>query len=156
MDIEAIAQNWRNRPGMVTGALHALQQRLGYLDEEGMKALAMALEIPLSQVYSVATFFSSFRLAPIGRYHFQVCHGTACHVRGAVQLRERLERDLHLATGGTTPDGNYSLEEVRCLGCCGLAPVVQVNEDIYGGMNQIRLGRLIRPNEDQNENPVKN
>jgi NADH-quinone oxidoreductase subunit E len=155
VDIEAIAQNWRNRPGMVTGALHALQQRLGYLDEEGMKALATALEVPPSQVYSVATFYSSFRLAPIGRSHFQVCHGTACHVRGAVQLSEKLERDLDLATGGTTPDGNYSLEEVRCLGCCGLAPVVQVNEVIHGRMNQIRLGRLIRPNEDKNENPIK-
>ncbi len=154
MDLEAIAEYWRNRPGMITGALHALQEKLGYLNEEATYALAAALEVPLSRVYSVATFYSSFRLKPVGRYHIQVCHGTACHVRGAVQLTEKLERDLDIDLGGTTVDGNYSLEEVRCLGCCGLAPVVQVNEVIQGRMNQLRLERLIRSSEDKDENSV--
>lgn len=153
MDIETIAEHWRGRSGKLTGALHALQEMAGYLDEEAVKRLATALEVPLSQAYSVATFFASFRLEPIGSQHIQICHGTACHVRGAVQLTEKLERDLGVNTGGTTSDRSFSLEEVRCLGCCGLAPVVQVNEVIHGRMNQVRVERLLRPSEDEDEAP---
>lgn len=155
MDIETIGHYWRGRPGKVTGALHALQEGLGYLDETAVKRLADSLEVPLSQVYGVATFFGSFRLAPVGKHHIQVCHGTACHVQGAVQISGKLERDLEIASGETSIDGRFSLEEVRCLGCCGLAPVVQINDVIHGRMNQIRLERLFRSNEDQDEGSVQ-
>lgn len=155
MDIEATAEEWRDRPGMITGALHALQEGLGFLEENALKRLAVAFQVPLSQVYGVATFFAAFRLKPIGRHHFQVCHGTACHVRGAVQLTQKLERDLDLVTGETSPDRSCSLEEVKCLGCCGLAPVVQVNETVHGRMNQTRLERLLRPSEEDDEGSVQ-
>ena len=155
VDTETIGHYWRDRPGRITGALHALQESLGYLDEKAMKRLAESLEVPLSQVYGVATFFGSFRLEPIGEHHVQVCHGTACHVQGAVQISRKLERDLEVVSGETSTDGRFSLEKVMCLGCCGLAPVVQVDDVIHGRMNQIRIERLFRPNEDQDESSVQ-
>lgn len=148
MDIEAIAIYWRDRPGKVTGALQTLQKELGYLEEGAMEELASALGVPFSRMYGVATFFSAFRLKPRGRTHIQVCRGTACHVRGAGEIVEKLERDLNVVTGETTDDGQFSLETVRCLGCCGLAPVVTVNEATHGRLSQARVGRLCRSIED--------
>jgi NADH:ubiquinone oxidoreductase subunit E len=151
MTIEAIAQRWQNRPGSITGALQDLQKQRGYLEEEAIRRLSEALNVPLSQVYGVATFFAAFRLKPRGQHHFQVCHGTACHVRGASQLMEKLKRDLQLNAGETSSDGRFSLEAVRCLGCCGLAPVVKLNEVVQGRLNQTRLSRLLRPGEANHE-----
>jgi NADH-quinone oxidoreductase subunit E len=99
----------------------------------------------------VATFYAAFRLRPLGRHHIQVCHGTACHVRGAVHLTGKLHRVLGVDTGEVTPDGLFSLEEVRCLGCCGLAPVVKIDDVVHGRLNQVRLERLLRPAEDRDE-----
>jgi len=154
MDVEALARYWRNRPGKVTGALQALQKEAGYLEENAMNRLAEALEVPLTQLYGVATFFSAFRLEPRGRRHIQVCQGTACHVRGGARIMEKLQRDLGVAPGEVTGDGRFSLEAVRCLGCCGLAPVAVVNDSLHGRLNQARMGRLFRSIEDQDEGTI--
>jgi NADH-quinone oxidoreductase subunit E len=144
MSVEDIAQRWSGRLGRVTGALHELQERLGYIDEGALHELAAALDTPVSQLYGVATFYAAFRLNPRGRHHLEVCQGTACHVRGAVPITQHLERELHLACGETSADGGYSLESIRCLGCCGLAPVVRVNGSIQGRQTHTRIGRLLR------------
>lgn len=154
MDIEAIALYWRDRPGKVTAALKALQKELGYLEEGAMKKLAEALDVPYSQLYGVATFFSAFRLEPRGKTHVKVCRGTACHVRGADQIIEKLERDLEIEAGKTTPDRRFSLEVVRCLGCCGLAPVVAVNETTYARFSQVRTERLLHSSEGNDDNTL--
>lgn len=155
MDVISGRTQPAERPGEITGALHALQQQEGYLEREALKRLAVELDVPLSRLYGVATFYAAFRLEPRGHCHIQVCHGTACHVQGAVQLTEKLERELDVRSGGTTPDRGYSLEKVRCLGCCGLAPVVKIDEKVHGRLNQARLKRLLRPEEEAHENSVE-
>ncbi|MBI4776382.1 MAG: NAD(P)H-dependent oxidoreductase subunit E [Deltaproteobacteria bacterium] len=157
-EIRAIADRWAGMPGMVTGALQEVQSRHGHLQEGVMADLATALDVPLSRLFSVATFFAFFRLVPKGESHIQVCMGTACHVLGAPRIRQKLERDLGVDERGVTPDRAYSVEEVRCLGCCSLAPVVRINEQTYGRVRMKDLGKLIkrgRPGggDDAHQNP---
>jgi NADH-quinone oxidoreductase subunit E len=129
--------------------LQELQSVRGYLAEDSMRELAAELDVPLSRLYSVATFFTAFRLKPLGRRHFQVCKGTACHVRGAESLTAGLARGLAVPEGETAADGSFSLESVRCLGCCGLAPVVKVNDAVHGRQSPARIARLVRSFEDE-------
>jgi NADH:ubiquinone oxidoreductase subunit E len=140
-----IAQRWRGIPGMVTGALQEFQDTFGYLSEEGLSALAQGLDIPVSQLFSVATFYSFFRLTPKGAHHIQVCEGTACHVLGAEQVGGKLARDLKIGSEGVSEDRLFSVEKVRCLGCCSMAPVVRVDERTFGRVRQKDLAKLLRP-----------
>ncbi|HBD06675.1 MAG TPA: NAD(P)H-dependent oxidoreductase subunit E [Syntrophobacteraceae bacterium] len=144
MSVEDIARRWLGQLGMVTGALHELQEQFGYIDEGALNQLAAALQTPVSQFYGVATFYAAFRLKPRGQHHLEVCHGTACHIRGAATLTQRLERELRVTCGETTADRVYSLEPIRCLGCCGLAPVVRLDGVIHGRQTHHRIGRLLR------------
>jgi len=96
------------------------------------KHISDNLEVPMAEIYGVVTFYSQFSLEPKGEYHIGVCLGTACYVRGAQSLIDIISRDLELAVGKTTTDGKFSLEATRCIGACGLAPVLTVNEDVYG------------------------
>jgi NADH:ubiquinone oxidoreductase subunit E len=100
--------------------------------------------VPISIFYSLATFYSSFRLEPIGRKHVCVCVGTACHVRGAAKIVETLERDLQIEAGETSKDGNYTLETVNCVGACALGPLVTVNGEYHGKMDQKKITRLVK------------
>ncbi|MEW5724465.1 MAG: NAD(P)H-dependent oxidoreductase subunit E [Thermodesulfobacteriota bacterium] len=130
-------------PGAVTGALQAIQDKHGWLPEEELEALARKLDLPLSRIFAVAAFFASFRLSPRGRRNIQVCEGTTCHLLGARRLSLKFQRDLDLGPDGQSPDREYSLERVRCLGCCSLAPVVRLNGETYGRVGQKDLGRLV-------------
>jgi NADH:ubiquinone oxidoreductase subunit E len=112
--------------------LEAIQQKWRYLPEEALRVVAQELQIPLSRVYGVATFYGAFSLEPKGKHLISVCHGTACHVRGAGQLTERLEKALGVKEGETTEDGLFTLESVRCLGCCSLSPVISIDGTTYG------------------------
>jgi NADH-quinone oxidoreductase subunit E len=143
-EVTQIATRWRNTPGMVTGALQELQERCGYLPEEGLKELARGLGLPLSRLFGVATFFSFFRFSPPGKHHLQVCMGTACHVLGAEQISRKLSEDLKVDREGVTEDRQFSLERVRCLGCCSLAPVVRINDDTYGRVRLQHITRLLK------------
>lgn len=125
------------------GALQDIQREFNYLPEEALRLVAEKIDVPLSQVYSIATFYKAFSLEPRGRHLINVCLGTACHVRGAVQIQEKLERDLGIETGGTTQDGRFSLEGVRCLGCCGLAPVITIDGNFHGKLAQKDLDKLL-------------
>ena len=133
--------------GSGTGTLVPLLQDInteyGYLPENILKYVSADLHIPLSQIYNIATFYKTFRLTPRGRYVISVCLGTACHVRGGPKILEAFERDLGIEVGQTTPDLNFTLEAVRCVGCCGLAPVVMIGEDFYGKMTQVKIQKTI-------------
>ncbi len=118
--------------GNLMPALQAAQGVYGYLPIEVQKIVAEELGVSLEEVFGVSTFYSQFKLNPNGKYAVAVCLGTACYVKGAGDLLSRLERELNLSAGGTSHDGMYSLEATRCIGCCGLAPVLTVNEDVYG------------------------
>jgi NADH-quinone oxidoreductase subunit E len=125
-----ISQN-RHRPGALIPVLKDVQDITGYVPLSLQQRIATGLNLPFSEVYGVVTFYSFFRQEPIGRHLIKVCMGTACYVRGNKDLVEHLARDLDCKLGGTTEDRRFSLEGVRCLGCCGIAPVITVGEDVH-------------------------
>lgn len=112
--------------------LQAIQRRYNYLPKPALTYLSAKIGVPYSKIYEVATFYSTFSLEPRGRNIISICLGTACHVRGAERIRERLHDSLNIADGQTTEDGRYTLESVRCIGCCSLGPVLKINEDMHG------------------------
>jgi NADH:ubiquinone oxidoreductase subunit E len=123
--------------------LQAVQAAFRYIPVEAIEQIAANTEMTETGLYGVATFYSQFRLEPVGENIIKVCHGTACHVAGAKGITEALEARLGIKNGETTGDGKYTLESVACLGCCSLAPVVSVNGDIHGGLDRKAAAKLI-------------
>jgi len=124
--------------------LEGIQGRYRYLPQEAMILVSERLGVPLSQIYSVATFYHAFSLVPRGRHTISVCTGTACHVRGAVQVLNRLEAVLGIKPGETTRDRQFTLETVNCLGCCALGPVVVIDGEYEGQMTIKKVDRLLK------------
>ena len=122
----------KNEPGALMPIMQRAQDIFGYLPEDVMNIIAKGLDIPVSDVYGVATFYAQFNLEPKGKYIISVCLGTACYVKGAQLVLDKLEEVLGVPAGSTTPDGVFTLNATRCLGACGLAPVIMVNDDVYG------------------------
>ena len=130
-------------PGALMPALQEIQEFYGYIPEPTVHLTAERLNIYTSQIYGVLTFYAQFHLEPRGKYIVRVCMGTACHVKGASLILQALERLLDMKAGTTTEDGNFTLESVRCLGCCGLAPVMTINDDLYGAVTQAKLPKIL-------------
>jgi NADH-quinone oxidoreductase subunit E len=128
---------------MLVSILQDVQAEYSYLPEEALVEVSQASETPLSQVYSVATFFKAFSLEPRGCHLINVCLGTACHVRGAVKVLEAIERELNIKAGRTTKDLKFTLETVNCVGCCALGPVVIIDEGYYGQMKTDKVKALL-------------
>jgi NADH-quinone oxidoreductase subunit E len=126
-EVATIAKRWKNRRGSLIMALHALQDRHGYVPRDAAMSLGQEMNVPLARIYEVLTFYNYFRLESPGKHVVSVCMGTACYLKGAPQLLERASEELGIQPGQTTPDGEYHLQVVRCVGCCGLAPVATVN-----------------------------
>ena len=129
---------------MLVPVLQDVQAEYRYLPKEALQQVSHGLDVPVSQVYSVATFFKAFSLEPRGRHQINVCLGTACHVRGAVKVLEKLERELGISRGETTPDLKFSLETVNCVGACALGPMVIVDEDYHGEMNTDKVESVLK------------
>lgn len=123
--------------------LQLLQEREGYISEEGVRAIARYTRTPASQIYGVATFYAQFRFQPRGKHIIRLCQGTACHVQGADAILQHLKEKLGVEEGGTTPDGLFTLEVVRCLGCCSLAPVMMIDENTYGRLTRQTVDRVL-------------
>jgi len=130
--LREIIATHRDMQGALMPVLQKAQDVYGYLPIEVQNIIAEGLGISLEQVYQVVTFYSQFALNPTGKYRISVCMGTACYVKGSQDVLEELEKVLNVKAGGTTPDGLFTLEATRCLGCCGLAPVITINDDVYG------------------------
>ncbi len=128
---EAIAKH-ADDPGAVMPVLQEAQDIYGYLPIEVQKMVADGLNVPLEEVYGVSTFYSQFALSPKGKYHISVCLGTACYVKGSGDILDKLSQILGIDAEECTPDGKFSLTACRCIGACGLAPVLTVNDDVYG------------------------
>jgi len=122
----------KDKKGPLMPILQKAQEIFGYLPIEIQNHIAESLEIPLTDVYGVATFYSQFSLTPKGEYQIGVCMGTACYVRGAQKILDEFAKILDVKVGGTTGDGKFTLEATRCLGACGLAPVIMINDEVYG------------------------
>ncbi len=131
------------RRGLLIPLLHKIQEDYGYLSGEALERLSKKLEMPLSEIYSVASFYHQFYFTPRGRKIVRVCMGTACHVRGAGKLLDNLQQRFNVGIGETTEDMAMTLETVGCVGCCGLAPVITVNEDILGEAGSKNLELLL-------------
>ena len=123
--------------------LQDITARYNYLPEVTLTYVARKLNIPISHIFSVATFYKAFSLTPRGKYIINVCTGTACHVRGAEKIKETIEGRLHIHEGETTEDFMFTLDTVRCLGCCALGPVITVNEKSHGGLDRKKTASLI-------------
>ena len=127
-----IEEDYGNDQENLIMILQAIQRRYNYLPGAALNYLSTKIGIPLSRIYEVATFYSTFSLKPRGRNIISICLGTACHVRGAERVKERITENLHIGDGETSEDMRFTLESVRCIGCCSLGPVVKINEDTYG------------------------
>ena len=128
---EFIAQHKHDK-GALMPVMQKAQDLFGYLSLETQSIIAEALNVSVAEVYGVATFYAQFSLEPKGAYVIGVCTGTACYVKGAQAGLEKVESELNIPTGKTTKDGKFTIQATRCLGCCGLAPVMTINEDVYG------------------------
>ena len=123
--------------------LQAIQRRYNYLPQATLKYLSEKIDVPYSQIYGVGTFYATFSLEPKGRNVISICLGTACHVRGGERVRERIEDTLNLNGKKTTEDMRFTLEGVRCIGCCSLGPVIKVNEDVHGRIGADEVKKIL-------------
>ena len=142
--VSEILQRYEPEQSSIIAILQDIQEAYGYLPRETLVEVAQELNIPLSRVLSLATFFRAFSLKPKGKHPIHVCMGTACHVRGAQLVLEKFERELGIKTGETTEDFTFSLDAVRCVGCCGLAPVGMVGEEVHGKVSQMKVPGIIK------------
>ena len=144
MELDSIIEeDFNNDKENLIMIIQAIQRRYNYLPEPALKYLATSIGVPLSQIYGVATFYSTFSLKPRGRNIISICLGTACHVRGGERVRERIEESLAIKDGETTADMRFTLEAVRCIGCCSLGPVVKINEDMHGNLSSDQVPEII-------------
>ena len=130
--IEEICKSFNNNPGELINVLHKVQDYLGYLPAEAQEVIAQELKTPTAKVYGVVSFYSFFTMIPKGRFPISICMGTACYVRGAERILDEFKQLLKLNVGETGADGLFSLASLRCVGACGLSPVVLVGEKVYG------------------------
>jgi NADH-quinone oxidoreductase subunit E len=123
--------------------LQEVQEQEGFLSKEAVLKIGEHLDLPASKIYGVATFYNQFRFESQGRYHVQVCRGTACHVKGSAAILEAFKRELKVEAGKTTSDGMFSLEVVACIGACGLAPVISVNGEFHAKVNADQVKKIV-------------
>jgi NADH-quinone oxidoreductase E subunit len=142
-DFKIFIKENKNKQGALMPVLQKAQALFGYLPEEVLQIISKDLNVPLSEVYGVATFYSQFSLIPKGEYKIGVCLGTACYVRGAQDILNKVVETLGIEVGKTTPDRKFSITATRCLGACGLAPVLVVNDDVYGRLTVDDVEKII-------------
>jgi len=142
--IETIVKGYEGEKGALTSVLHDIQAECNYLPEDVLRYVAKKLDIPLIQVFGVATFFTAFSLKPRGKHLISVCLGTACHVRGGARILEKIERDLGIKSGETTEDLEFTLSTVNCLGACALGPIVVVDGTYHGQMTSSKVSSLMK------------
>jgi NADH-quinone oxidoreductase subunit E len=142
--VETILQKHPKDPSSIIQVMLDVQNELYYLPRDVLNYVSDYLNVPLSRTYNLATFYKAFSLKPKGRHPIAVCTGTACHVQGAIKIMEQIERELHIKEGETTADKKFSVESVRCLGCCGLAPVVTVGKNLHGKIPPSKVSKILK------------
>ena len=138
-----VIEKYRQDPSPIMPVLQEAQEIYGYLPMEVQNMIAEGLDMPLEKIFGVTTFYSQFSLAPKGKYNISVCLGTACFVKGSQKIMDRLKERLNIEVGETTEDGKFSIEETRCVGACGLAPVFTVNGEVYGKATVQKLDQVL-------------
>jgi NADH-quinone oxidoreductase subunit E len=145
---EIVQQHGRQKEHLIAMLLDC-QEEFQHLPREVIEKVAVGVGSPVTNVLGIATFFRAFSLKPVGRHPIHVCMGTACHVQGAPKLLEALERELKVKRGDTTDDLMFTLDTVNCLGCCGLAPVITVGQDVHGKLKQAAVPRIVKKYRDK-------
>ena len=138
-ELKAFIAEWKDKPGNLIMVLHQVQETFGYIPREVAFEVADLVKIPLARIYGVITFYNFFKLKKPGRNKIQVCMGTACYLKGGEDIINELEKILGVGLNTITPDGEFSVEAVRCLGCCGLAPVMVINGEVFGKVTTDKL-----------------
>jgi NADH-quinone oxidoreductase subunit E len=140
---DEIMARYQFRDAALIAILQDIQKRFNYLPQNLLRYVALRMNVPLTRVYSISTFYKAFSLKPRGKHLINVCLGTACHVRGGMKIMERLERDLGIKNEETTYDEKFSLKSVRCVGCCGLAPVIMIDSEFHGNLTQEMIPKVL-------------
>ncbi|KGG79561.1 NADH-quinone oxidoreductase subunit NuoE [Caloranaerobacter azorensis] len=143
-ELKKVIEENKGKKGALMPVLHEAQRIFGYLPIEVQRMISEGLNIPLAEIYGVATFYSQFSLIPKGKYQIGVCLGTACYVKGAQAIIDKIKEELKLEVGGTTKDRKFSLQATRCIGACGLAPVMTINEDVYGRLKADEIPAILK------------
>jgi len=147
--IKEICKSFDNKPGELINVLHKTQEHFGYLPAEVQEVVAQELNVSVAKVYGVVTFYSFFTMIPKGKHPISICTGTACYVRGADNVLQEFKRQLNIEVGETTDDGKFSLSCLRCVGACGLAPVVLVGEKTYGRVSPEGVKEILQEYQDK-------
>lgn len=142
-DTRKMMVKWKSKRGSLIMALHEVQNAFGYVPWDAMEIVAAELQIPMAQIYSVLTFYNHFKLKAPGKVVISICDGTACHIKGGPAVIEAFKKNLGVQEGETTADGLFYIQIVRCLGCCGLAPVVVINGKTYGKVRPEQVSEII-------------
>ena len=142
-ELRAFVRDWKDKPGNLIMVLHRAQEEFGYIPLSLAIELAKLLEVPLAKIYGVITFYHFFKLEKPGRNRISVCMGTACYLKGGQDIIQELENLLGIGVNSVTDDGEFSIEAVRCVGCCGLAPVVTINGEVYGKLKKDQLPEIL-------------
>ena len=142
--VGTILQRHPQDPSSIIQVMLDVQNELYYLPRDVLAYISEQLHVPLSRTYNLATFYKAFSLKPKGKYPIAVCTGTACHVQGAVRILDQIQRELGIKEGETTADKKFSVESVRCLGCCGLAPVVTVGKNLHGKVPLAKVAKILK------------
>ena len=141
---QEIAERWGYKPENIIEMMHDIQNEFYYLPKDLIFEISKRTDIPLSKIYNIATFYNAFSLTPKGKYRVSVCMGTPCHALGAPKIVSAIERELDIKCTKTTPDMKFSFDICGCVGICGLAPVVMVNEELFGPMNTDKVTKLLK------------
>ncbi len=136
-------EEWKSKPGNLIMILHKVQEEFGFIPREAAKTVATMLDVPLAKIYGVVTFYHFFKLTKPGKFNIQVCMGTACYLKGGEDIIQELENLLGIGVNQVTPDGRFSIEAVRCVGCCGLAPVMVIGGEVYGKLTKDQLPEIV-------------
>lgn len=142
--VDEILERFQGQKGTTIPILQAIQEVYGYLPRQAMEYMAKKLKVPFSRIYGVATFYAQFHLTPRGENIIRICQGTACHVRGAAKIVDALKEQLNLEVGGTSEDQKFTLESVACIGACGLAPVMMINNDTFGRLTAEKIKEILK------------
>lgn len=148
-ELISFISDWKNQPGNLIMILHKVQEEFSYIPRAAAKKISEMLNVPMSKIYGVITFYHYFKLEKPGKHNIQVCMGTACYLKGGEDLIGELENILGIGVNQVTEDGKFSIEAVRCVGCCGLAPVVVIGGKVFGKLNKKKLPEVLANFEDE-------
>ncbi len=142
-ETKEILKKYPKERSRLIAILNDIQEKYGYIPKHAQMVISEELSIPMAEIYGVITFYSRFTLAPKGKYNISICLGTACYVKGSQKLLDRAKERLKIEPGQVTPDGKFSIDDVRCVGACGLAPVFMVNDEVYGNATVKQFDEVI-------------